>query len=225
MGLNDDEFLHPPVISKNMSTLKTFTKGMNTITDSILGSLSKSLSLPADGTLESYHRPAVPSSDIVRFLKYHAQPASERGAAHTPHTDLGSLTILFTRQPGLQVLPPKSDQWYYVAPRADHAIVNLGDGMATLSNNLFHTCLHRVSPLPNRAMETRYSFAYLQRAEDTTPMTGVKSALIPEISQEKVLTSSEWIQEKFRVLRLNTRRDNEDWVLTGQDRQREGIPV
>ena len=228
MELDGEAYPRPALVDANIGTLRAFTGGMNTITDAILAALSRHLGLPPGaGTLESYHRPAVASSDIVRFLKYHAQPAAERGAAHTPHTDLGSLTVLFTRQPGLQVLPPRAAEWLYVAPRADHAIVNLGDGMATLSNNLFHTCLHRVCPLPGRAMATRYSFAYLQRAEDTTPMTGVRSALVPALAQDRVLTSAEWIQEKFRVLRLNTRKDNEDWVLTGQGKQadREVVPV
>lgn len=202
-----------------MDLLQAFTREMNRATRTILSSLSRSLALPEGESLQDYHRPNVPSPDIIRLLKYHAQPAHERGPPHTPHTDLGTLTFLFTSQPGLQVLGPDAEQWAYVDPRPGCAVVNLGDGMSLLSSNLFHSCLHRVAPLPGRPMETRHSFAYLARAEDSTPMTGLRSDSIPATkSEDKVYTSAEWLRRKFEMLRLRTHDEKDSWVLTGQRR-------
>ncbi|KAI9805949.1 MAG: hypothetical protein M1825_000563 [Sarcosagium campestre] len=213
-----EEFAHPAVIDQYWQTLQDFNSNMHVVIKAILSSLSTSLELAPDGRFEDFHRPHVPSPDIVRLLKYHAQPIEERGAAHTPHTDLGSLTILFTKQPGLQILAPGADHWAWVQPKAGYAVVNLGDGMSKLTNRYLHSCLHRVAPLPDRAMETRYSLAYLLRAEDRTPMTGLKSPWIPLADpDEEVVTSGEWIGRKFSALRLGTHETKTAGsVLTGQ---------
>lgn len=187
-------------------------------------SLSKTLRLDPTEGFENFHRPGISSPDLLRLLKYHPQPVSERGPPQTPHTDLGSLTFLFTRQPGLQVLPRGKQEWTYVAPKAGHAIINLGDGMSLLSNGLLQSCLHRVAPLPGAAFQTRYSFAYLQRAEDITPMIGLKSGLIPaHETKEAVFTSGEWLQRKFGMLRGATHTSAEGWVLTSTE-PRHSIP-
>lgn len=188
---------------------------MQTITNTILTSLSTSLLLSHSSTLQSFHRLNAPSPSILRLLHYHPQPASERGPPQTPHTDLGSLTILFSRQPGLQVLPPRPNaEWSYVLPRLNCAVVNVGDGLALLTNHLFHSCLHRVGPLPGRAMTERYSFAFLQRAEDKTPLVGVRSPFVQRLEDEgDAVTSGEWLRRKFTVLR-GERTDEK--ILTGR---------
>ncbi|KAF7586736.1 hypothetical protein BBP40_008396 [Aspergillus hancockii] len=186
----------------------------------IMESLSSSLGLPETENFNSFHRPTAPSPDIIRLLKYHPQQIEERGIPHAAHTDLGSLTFLFTRQPGLQVLSSDSGKWEWVQPKEGHAIVNLGDGMSLLTNGYLRSCLHRVGPLPNKAMPTRYSFAYLVRPEEHAPMTGLKSAFIPAPDQnEPVYNAGEWLKKKYGVLRLETRQEGQDWVLTGRQNE------
>lgn len=145
-----------------MPMLKAYMLAMQEATASIHDALSRALGLQVGRRLEEFHRPDRASPCILRLLKYHPQPAEERGASGTPHTDLGSLTILFTKQPGLQVLRKGCDKWEYVEPRAGHAIMNIGDGMSLLTNGLLHSSLHRVAPPPGQAMTTRYSFASTQ---------------------------------------------------------------
>ncbi|KAI9739819.1 MAG: hypothetical protein M1834_006540 [Cirrosporium novae-zelandiae] len=216
-GPDGASFARPPIIDQYMETLKAFANTVHAAAHAIFGSLSESLNLPQGEGFEDYHRTNMPSPDIIRLLKYHPQPIEERGVVHTPHTDLGSLTFLFTEQPGLQVLSPGADEWKYVAPRPGHAIINLGDMMGRLTNKYFHSCLHRVVPLPNKAMEMRYSFAYLMRAEDWTPMKGLKSDLISaDDPNNEIITSGQWLQRKFGMLRLDTHKKGDDWVLTGQ---------
>ncbi|KAL4948902.1 hypothetical protein BDW69DRAFT_188832 [Aspergillus filifer] len=173
--------------------------------------------------LVTCHRPNEPFPDIIRLLKYHAQDISERGALHTPHTDLGSLTSLFTRQPGLQILAPDAEQWTWVEPRQDLRNRKFRRYVALLTNGYIKSCLHMVGPFPGQAMPERYSFAYLARAEIRTPMTGLKSPLIPAADNSReVLASGDWIKKKFGSLRLGSRKEEQDWVLTGQ---RKALPV
>jgi isopenicillin N synthase-like dioxygenase len=224
MGYNGQaSFQRPAIVDQYMDTLRQFVRFINTATAAIMYSLSKPLGLVESENFMTYHRLTAPSPDIVRLLRYHAQPMRERGIPQAPHTDLGSLTFLFTRQPGLQTLSPESGEWTWVQPKAGCVIVNLGNGMRLLTNGFFRSCLHQVGPLPSQAMPERFSFAYLVRAEDETPMTGLKSALILEKKEDEALfTSREWLEKKFGVLRLDARPKYQEWVLTGQQNE---LPV
>ena len=67
-------------------------------------------------------------------------------------------------------------------------------------------------------MGERYSFAYLQRAEDDVmlaPLPGMKDHN-PEMKD--VLTSRQWLEKKFGVLRANTRNEGteDQKILTGR---------
>ena len=199
------------------------------VLDQLLRSLSSSLQLPPENALTNFHREQSPSPDIVRFLKYHAQPHNEQGYPQAPHTDLGSLTILFAHTPGLQVLRSASSDWAYVLPKPGHAIVNIGDGLTLLTNGLLRSCLHRVAPSKGLAMTERYSFAYLQRAEYEVKMTALTGSDIIPVKRgaaetEQVFTSREWLGKKFGMLRKETFKEGTEgsWVLTGR---KEEVPL
>lgn len=217
LQLGKDSFLRPRILDENMSILKDFMLQMQSATGTIHATLSRMLDLPMGDRFEESHRPDQPSPCLLRLLKYHPQPFQERGPPQTPHTDLGSLTILFTKQPGLQVLPEGAKDWVFVAPKPGHAIVNIGDAMSMMTNGLFQSCLHRVSPLPDQSMQMRYSFAYLQRAEEHTRLTGVNSPLLPPKKDgTEVVASGDWLRAKFSMLRAKTHTEDKNWVLTGR---------
>ncbi|MCJ1350952.1 MAG: hypothetical protein MMC33_000934 [Icmadophila ericetorum] len=220
LGLTESAFPRPPIVDAYMPALRTFTRGVSAAASIILSSLSTSLSLPPDSSLQNVHRTQRTTPDLIRLLKYQSLPISERGASHIPHTDLGSMTFLHTRQPGLEILSSKTNVWESVKPLAKHAIVNLGDGLVLLSNGYFHSCLHRVKAPPGEAMQERYSFAYFLRAEDETPMRPMKAlqnltSKKESVQEEKaVLTSAEWLQRKYLSLRGNTWKKENSWMLT-----------
>ncbi|KAF7960316.1 hypothetical protein EAE96_000003 [Botrytis aclada] len=200
----------------HMPMLKAYIREMQEVTISIHKALTRALGLEIGAKFEEFHRINQPSPCILRLLKYHPQPFDERGASGAPHTDLGSLTILFSNQPGLQVLMKGSDKWKDVEPRAGHAIVNIGDGMSLLTNGLLHSSRHRVSLPQEQAMKTRYTFAFLQRAQEQTPLVGLRSPLIQANDESlKVVTSGEWLHQKFSMPRARTHDKEKNWMLTG----------
>lgn len=87
-----------------------------------------------------------------------------------------------------------------------------------LTGGLFHSCLHRVSPPPGRAMEERYSFAYLQRAEDDVRMEALPAMKSSTVQDEAVCTSKEWLEKKFGMLRRKTWKEGKESerILTGR---------
>ena len=125
----DPSFARPSLLTDRLPSVTAFFAQVHHIMALLLSSLSSSLGLPQHSSLTSLHRANVPSADILRFLHYIAQPEFETGIPQIPHTDLGSLTLLFTKSPGLQVWHPHSEQWTSLSPRRGCAVVNIGDGM------------------------------------------------------------------------------------------------
>jgi isopenicillin N synthase-like dioxygenase len=129
----------------------------------ILEHLNTHLHLPPH-TLTSLHRQTAISGDQVRLIKSPPQPPSDSRTALGKHTDFGSITILFNRLGGLQILPPPSlmknreePDWMYVKPLKGHCIINLGDAMVKFTGGLLRSNIHRVvSPPGDQGRETRY---------------------------------------------------------------------
>lgn len=87
--------------------------------------------------LRAIHYPAI-NADADRLL-----PGQLRASAHT---DYGTITILKSDGPGLQVSKDKSPPtWYDVPHVADGFIINLGDLMRRWTNDQWLSTLHRYS--------------------------------------------------------------------------------
>jgi isopenicillin N synthase-like dioxygenase len=103
-------------------------------------------------------------------------------AAPTPaaHSDVGSLSLalLFHRLGGLQMRPCGEDgRWEYVRPLPGHAIVNLGDALATFTNGLLRSCPQRVAALPGqKAGLPTHSVAYFMRTGNEAIMSRIDSS-------------------------------------------------
>ena len=121
-------FPRPSVMLRYLPSLTIFLTQIHRILALLLSSLSSSLELPRHASFTEFHRVNASSPDILRLLHYPAQPHDEKGTPQAAHTDLGSLTLLFTKSLGLQVLPPDSTQWTFVVPKPDCAVINIGDG-------------------------------------------------------------------------------------------------
>jgi len=172
--------------------------GSHDIVSLILQVLNDKLALPKD-TLANLHRRQAISGDQVRFIKAPPQPMDDRRTALGQHTDFGSVTVLFNRLGGLQVLPPGEDaEWIYVRPLLGHAVVNLGDAMVKFTNGLFRSNIHRVVAPPGiQGDSTRYSLVYFSRPEDNVILRRLDgSNLIPDIGKgqiEEEINSKDWI--------------------------------
>jgi isopenicillin N synthase-like dioxygenase len=212
-----DAFPHPPLLDNNLPLLRRFILTCIGIAQNIFSALSAPLNLPQSHSFDAFHRRDAPAPDIIRLLKYAASQTGDSGdrVPQTPHTDLGSLTMLFADSPGLQIKPDGCDEWLYVEPKEKHAVINLGDAMSLWTDGIFRSVLHRVASLPSRSMNERYSFAFLMRPENQAPMMPLlgPSALTDE---KDVLTSEDWIKAKFGILRGDTTRDR-NRILTGRE--------
>lgn len=204
--------------------------GSHEIVTLILNILNDKLALPK-GTLSNLHRRQAISGDQVRFIKAPPQPADDRRTALGQHTDFGSVTVLFNRLGGLQVLPPGADaDWVYVRPLPGHAIINLGDAMVKFTNGLLRSNIHRVAAPPGVQGDwTRYSLVYFARPEDNVMLRRLDgSDVIPPLGEDQVeeeINSKDWIIRRALGRRVDLVKDIDYEKSAGTEQMSRRIKV
>ncbi|KZP01751.1 Clavaminate synthase-like protein [Calocera viscosa TUFC12733] len=206
----------PALITANNPLFKSFAVNAFNIVHMLLNHLNDQLELPP-GTLVNLHRLQEQSGDHVRLLK--APPApGEPSLSAGPHTDFGSLTILFNWLGGLQVvLPGASKEWVYVRPVPGCAIVNLGDAMVKFTAGLLRSNIHRVmSPPGEQADQTRFSLVYFSRPENSVVLKRLKGGLIdaqPLSDQpEPEFTSKQWFLRRAHLNKKDKNWTPDNWT-------------
>lgn len=207
----------PQILQEDASRalLKSYMQRSHAIVTLILGQLNTKLGLPPQ-TLQSLHRLRGVSGDQVRWVRSPPQPMDDRKMALGEHTDFGSVTLLFNRLGGLQILPPGGDEWCYVKPLKGHCIVNLGDAMVKFTAGILRSNIHRVvNPPGAQGDSTRMSLVYFARPEDEVVLKvlegsqsiDTKRRQQGESADEEQITAKEWIMR-----RAMGRRAGGDWA-------------
>jgi isopenicillin N synthase-like dioxygenase len=122
------------------------------------------------------------------------------------HTDTGTMTLLFSEHPGLEILSPKSRTWGSVAPIDGHAVVNVGDTLRHLSNRRFYSSIHRVSPVFKDSQQQRLVVGYFFRAEND---------LMVKDSEGNKMTVRQWHDQKYNTYKEPQSVQKSATVLTG----------
>ncbi|KAI1664621.1 non-hem dioxygenase in morphine synthesis N-terminal [Pyrenophora tritici-repentis] len=103
------------------------------------------------GLSKDYFNPFVDRKDhYLRLLHYPATtPDSMRSRLRaSPHTDYGTLTLLFNDNSGGLQIRGKDGQWLEVPPLPGYAIVNIGDLLSRWFNGKLKSTEHRVVEPP-----------------------------------------------------------------------------
>lgn len=135
--------------------------------------------------------PSWPTQSFLTKFKRHYLPTdlqTSKTVGHQKHTDIGSLTLLFSEQRGLQVKPTGMAEFGFVEPREGCAIINVGDSLVFASEQAFHSCVHQVVPF--NGTEDRFSIAYFLRPESEARYKD---------SEGRWITAGQWHDEKYNV--------------------------
>ncbi|RDL41683.1 Clavaminate synthase-like protein [Venustampulla echinocandica] len=216
LNISPNPYDHPQLIYDNKPVIVSYILHSHSLVSFILTHLNKHLRLPLE-TLTKLHALQSPSGDQIRLIKAPPQPPSDQQLSLGKHTDFGSVTLLFNRLGGLQILPPPSivpdgtePQWTFVKPLPGHCIVNLGDAMTKFTRGVLRSNIHRVvSPPGEQATQTRYSLVYFSRPNDDVPLKGLddggNEGVIPKWEgegEEDGMNSKDWIL--LQALRLKS---------------------
>jgi len=144
---------HPEAVRPYLTDLEDFARHNHfSVLHPILRLLALGLELPEE-TLVEQHRFEAAGESSVRFMKYFPRSAEEEAKTANVwlkgHTDIGSVTILWS-QPigGLQILSPDG-QWRWVRHMENALVINLGDALEFICGGYYPPTRHRVIQPPS----------------------------------------------------------------------------
>lgn len=205
-SLADPNSKFPVHLENDRDAIVSYLQRSRDVSLKLVTSLSSAMNLSTE-KLESYHQSGAGSNSVLVLLKYpYTDPANQTDSiGHNKHTDIGSITFLFTDQWGLQVMAKDSTEWEFIEPRPGHAVINVGDSLRFLSNKVLRSCLHRVIPVPGQKVD-RYTIAYFLRPDDGAIFMG---------SNNQPVRAEHWHDRKYRVFASTTEEQSQDTILTG----------
>ncbi len=195
----------PEGLNADIDLFRRDLESSHTVTMIILSSLSDLLKPTT--RFEDYHRGNEASQSTMMYFRYAKQPKDkDSGVGHNMHTDLGTLTLLYCEQWGLQVYNQTSKTWAYVVPKPGLYVVNVGDALRFLSGNQLLSALHRVVPVPGHEAEYRYSTAYFLRPENEAKF---------QTSENTVVSALDWHDRKYDIFKADHAQQEKNTILTG----------
>jgi len=160
----------PPYWHEKIATVERFRQTCHDLTIKLLRAFAISFKLEP-GFFADGHNPTMEPGSQLRLLHYPA-----RNEKHDPkitrliaHTDSTSVTLLFQRQQGLDVLSPQGE-WFRAPAEKDLILVNLGDALSYWSGSMLKATAHRVTFDGLPADQERYSMAYFCGANNDTKL-------------------------------------------------------
>ncbi|XP_022144009.1 gibberellin 2-beta-dioxygenase 8-like [Momordica charantia] len=141
------------------STVEGVVKKFGGLAESIAEILGQSLGMKSSYFEESCKR----GRSSFRLNRYPPCPFASKVYGLVPHTDTDFLTILY-QPPQINALHLMKDgNWLAVKPNPQALLVNIGDLLQVVSNDVFKSLKHRV--IASEAVE-RFSFAYFYCPSD-----------------------------------------------------------
>lgn len=207
-NLSKDEILgdakgakdQPHALRSQWNNLETFTRLSHGTALTLLRAISAGLNMDPS-LLLSRHELERPGGDHTR-VTWTPPGIDDNAITFGGHTDFGSITLLFNQLGGLQIINPEDEEWMYVEPRPECAIVNFGDSIVKLLGGRVHSGMHRVVRAPgDQSRLPRVSVAYFMRPNGDVQL---KSVMPDDRSstQAKAMTADEWIVH--RAVHRNT---------------------
>ena len=203
------------VVLQNVERFDDYMAMSHFILKTLLEQLSDGLGLrDTEERLEKWHQDHIASKSTLYFLNYPEEvKVKDNGSGQNMHTDIGTLTLLFAPQWGLQVVDYDTKEWAWVRPIPQHAIINVADTLRFLSNERFKSALHRVLPIEEQHGD-RFSVSYFLRANNNIEFTA---------SDGSMSTAKEWYFKKYDTYEKSHVEQERQPVLTGGMRELIGI--
>jgi isopenicillin N synthase-like dioxygenase len=144
-------------------------------------------------------------NSVLRMLHYPPVPAGASGVRAGAHEDINVITLLLgAEEGGLEVLH-RDGQWLPVNPPPGSLVVNIGDMLQRLTNDVLPSTTHRVvNPKPERSRFPRYStpfFLHFNPDYEITTLPGAISAERPNKYPEP-LKAQDFLEIRLREIGL-----------------------
>ncbi|KAK1705468.1 uncharacterized protein BDZ83DRAFT_771072 [Colletotrichum acutatum] len=201
----DDE--HPRLLHSHLAQVDELVNHFRQkLVPKILALVAIVLEVPEEHLHSTHASGTQPCSEYLRCLLYHPRPA-ESGTQYRDlwlggHTDLGSITFIFS-QPvsSLQIRLPSGD-WKWVRYIPGALIVNVGEALELLTGGLLRATVHRVvKPPPDQERAKRLGIIYFARPRDDQRLRPLDSPLLRRLGiheplDERIFTMSQYLHAR-----------------------------
>ena len=197
-GLDDLENFWPGEVQGFKDTFLELYGLLDQVGLTLLEALTGELDLQANYFYNRVSR----GNSILRLLHY--PPLSEgveKGALRAaPHEDINLITILVAAtQSGLQ-LKDRDGQWLDVSPPKNSLIVDAGDMLSRITNEVISSTTHQVIN-PDASNEDRYSMPYFIHPNSDAVLECIPSCVEDGVKYPPI-TSDEFLKERLREIGL-----------------------
>jgi isopenicillin N synthase-like dioxygenase len=200
-------FVRSPIVDKYCSLFQNFMSTLHLITREVVVALSNIMGLEGEDRLENCHGEDTPSGSVLSMYKLFMRSGTDDNVGHYAHTDVGSITLLFFKEWGLQVLAPRTNKWARVPPRPGYAIVNVGDALRLLSNFKLRSSFHRVVPHTGSSQCPRDSIVYFLRPDSDTIFKDMEG---------NEWTAQQWQERKYMTFRETHEKQKMSYMVSGE---------
>lgn len=149
--------------------------------------------------------PVRDGNSVLRLLHYPPVSADAPGVRAGAHEDINLITLLLgAEEAGLQLLD-RDGRWLAIDPPPGALVVNVGDMLQRLTNQVLPSTTHRVvNPPPERRGVPRYSMPFFLHLASDFPiktLPGCVSADNPDRYPEPIL-ADDYLSERLREIGL-----------------------
>jgi isopenicillin N synthase-like dioxygenase len=144
-------------------------------------------------------------NSVLRLLHYPPVSADAPGIRAGAHEDINAITLLLgAEEAGLEIRLADGS-WLAVAPKEGELVVNVGDMLQRLTNDVLKSTTHRVrNPAPERRGRSRYSMPFFLHFRpdfliETLP--GCTGPDRPNLYPEPI-TANDYLLQRLREIRL-----------------------
>lgn len=190
----------PPYWREHVAKIEAFKHQCHELVLKLLVCFAMAMELPDSNFFANAHREHYGRGNSFRMLMYPAREEMPKdvGSRMAEHTDSGSITLLFQKSPGLEVMSP-TGKWVKAPCIDDTILINLGDVLSFWSGIQLKATLHRVTfdDLPHD--KERQTMAYFGAANSNT----VLQPLVQGRATSKYYTNGVEIEPGMTVGKLN----------------------
>ncbi len=177
-------------------------KAFDAIGAALLRAISRALALPLDYFADKVNE----GNSILRVIHYPPMPPNPTESVRAgAHEDINVITLLMgAEEPGLQVLS-KQGEWLSVNPPPGSLVVNVGDMLQRLSNNVLRSTTHRVvNPVRERASNARFSMPFFLHFNPDFLIETLPGCIAPGRPNlyPDAITADDYLQQRLREIKL-----------------------
>jgi isopenicillin N synthase-like dioxygenase len=167
----------------------------------ILEAIARYLGLAADYFADTVKD----GNSVLRLLHYPPIGADGPNIRAGAHEDINTITLLLgAEEAGLELLD-RDGNWLPVAPKQGELVVNIGDMLQRLTNNVLKSTSHRVvNPPPERRGHSRYSMPFFLHFRPDFLIETLPSCVGPDRPNlyPEPITAHDFLQQRLREIKL-----------------------